>query len=243
MQRARPRGASSAWALVLVLGATVALLGTSSTPRLASAQGAEARGTVEADAAAPADLGADEAAPVRPAGGDPAAPAGPDGDPAPPGTIAFTGHNLFGDANGVFHAWRVVRQRVDPDRPEAFEAVVEVELASVDTGNADRDEHLRTADFFDVARHPIATVRGHSATALEPSETGHPRFALRFDVDLHGVRKTVEGEIELVEASPVVVEGVLTLLRTDFGVGAKPSRWNPMSIDDAVPVRFRIAFD
>ena len=168
-----------------------------------------------------------------------AAEAGPEAS----GRIGFTGHNVFGDADGVFHVWRIVERSIDPAQPASMKAVVEVELASVDTGNADRDEHLRTADFFDVAKHPIATVHGHSATALEPSAEGRPRYALRFDVDLHGVRKTVEGEIELVGSDPVVVEGRFTLLRTDFGVGEKPSRWNPLAIDDAVPVRFRIAFD
>lgn len=204
-------------ARVFVLGAAVALLGILPASLRASEDARE-------EAAAGGAPGADATAGFR-------------------GTVGFTGHNVFGDAHGVFHTWRVVEHTVDPARPEALAAVVEVELASVDTGNADRDEHLRTADFFDVAKHPIASVRGHSARVLEPSPAGHPRFALHFDVELHGVRKTVEGEIEIVESAPVVVEGAFTLQRTDFGVGKKPSRWNPMAIDDAVPVRFRIAFD
>jgi polyisoprenoid-binding protein YceI len=161
----------------------------------------------------------------------------------PTGRIDFVGHNVFGDAEGVFHVWRVVQSSVDLASPDAIGAVVEVDLASLDTRNADRDDHLRTADFFDVEKHPVATVRGHSAQALEPSAVGHPRFAVRYDVDLHGVQKSIDGEIEIVGTAPVVVEGGFTLLRTDFGIGEKPSRWNPMAIDDEVPVRFRIAFE
>ncbi len=159
------------------------------------------------------------------------------------GRIEFVGRNVFGRAPGTFSKWRVASRSVDLANPAASEVVVEVELGSVDTGNADRDEHLRTADFFDVAQHPLATVRGHSARPLEPSAAGHARHAVRFDVDLHGVKKTLDGEVEIVGTDPLVVEGAFLIRRTDFGIGAKPSAWNPMSIDDEVPVRFRIAFE
>lgn len=159
------------------------------------------------------------------------------------GRIEFVGRNIFGRAEGTFSEWRVAERVVDLANPAASSVVVEVDLASVDTGNADRDEHLRTADFFDVATHPVATVRGHSARPLEPSAEGHSRHAVRFDVDLHGVKKTLDGEVEIVGTDPVVVEGGFVIRRTDFGIGAKPSAWNPMSIDDEVPVRFRIAFE
>lgn len=160
--------------------------------------------------------------------------------PAPAGRIAFVGHNLFGDADGEFHAWRVVERAVDLANPTASHAVVEVRVASLDTGNESRDEHLRTADFFDVEKFPVATVRGHSPQALPPSKEGHPRYSIQLDVELHGVKKTVPGEVEVVGQDPVVVEGACTLRRTDFGIGAAPSSWNPAAIDDAVPVRFRI---
>ena len=157
--------------------------------------------------------------------------------------IGFVGNNIFGRAEGQFRKWRVVEHAVDLAKPSASQAVIEVDLASIDTQNEGRDDHLRTADFFDVAKFPVATVRGHSARPLEPTETGHPRYAVRFDVDLHGVEKTIEGELEIVQRSPLIVEGEFLIRRTDFGIGAKPSSWNPMSIDDDVPVRFRIELE
>jgi polyisoprenoid-binding protein YceI len=159
------------------------------------------------------------------------------------GRIGFVGRNIFGRAPGTFSEWRVVGAVVDLANPVASDVRIEVALASVDTGNADRDEHLRTADFFDVEKHPVASVRGHSARPLDASPEGHSRYAVRFDVDLHGVRKSIDGEIELVDTDPVVVEGGFLIRRTDFGIGSPPSRWNPMSIDDEVPVRFRVEFD
>ncbi|MBK7949633.1 MAG: YceI family protein [Deltaproteobacteria bacterium] len=162
--------------------------------------------------------------------------------PEAAGRIGFIGHNLFGSAHGVFHVWRVVEHRVDLADPTASQAVVEVTLASVDTKTKGRDDHLRTPDFFDVEKFPVATVRGHSPKALPPGPAGRPRYAVKFDVDLHGVTKTLDGEVEIVESSPVVVEGGFTIMRSDFGVGEAPSSWNPMSIDDEVPVRFRVRF-
>jgi polyisoprenoid-binding protein YceI len=42
-----------------------------------------------------------------------------------------------------------------------------VNVASIDTGNADRDEHLRSADFFDVERYPQATFRSTGVSHVE----------------------------------------------------------------------------
>ena len=43
---------------------------------------------------------------------------------------------------------------------------VTIDMASVESGSADRDEHLRSADLFDVERHPTATFR---STRIEPA--------------------------------------------------------------------------
>lgn len=45
----------------------------------------------------------------------------------------------------------------DPNDVTTARARFEVDLASVDTGNADRDAHLKSADFFDVEKYPVMT--------------------------------------------------------------------------------------
>lgn len=159
---------------------------------------------------------------------------------APPGSLEFVGRNLIATANGTFHEWRVVESAIDLEAIARSHVLVEVELSSVDTGNESRDDHLRTADFFDVATHPVATVRAHSFVALGESERGGERYAVQLDIDLHGVQKTIPGEVELVSPTPMVFEGSSMLNRVDFGVGAAPSRWNPMSIGAEIPIRFRV---
>jgi polyisoprenoid-binding protein YceI len=46
---------------------------------------------------------------------------------------------------------------LDEEHPENSWAKVEIDVASVDTGNVDRDAHLKTKDFFDVESHPTIT--------------------------------------------------------------------------------------
>lgn len=161
----------------------------------------------------------------------------------PPGSLEFVGENLFSTAEGSFHEWRLVESRFDAASPDASYAVVEVRLASVDTGNDRRDDHLRTADFFDVETHPTARARGHSLVAKGESEAGHRLYAAQFDIDLHGVQRTVPGEIEVVAADPPVVEGRLEIDRLEFEIGPPVSRWNPLSIKARIPVSFRIELD
>ena len=49
------------------------------------------------------------------------------------------------------------------DDPAQSTAAVTIDMTSVDSGNAARDDHLRSADFFDTARHPTATFVGRAA--------------------------------------------------------------------------------
>jgi polyisoprenoid-binding protein YceI len=59
---------------------------------------------------------------------------------------------------------------------------VTIDMASISSGHEDRDDHLRSADFFDVERHPLATFR---STA----------------VDVDGATGTVLGELTIKDVS------------------------------------------
>jgi polyisoprenoid-binding protein YceI len=52
------------------------------------------------------------------------------------------------------------------EQPEASHVEVEIGAASLSSGNADRDTHLTSADFFDVDRFPTITFRSTAVTAL-----------------------------------------------------------------------------
>jgi polyisoprenoid-binding protein YceI len=56
---------------------------------------------------------------------------------------------------------------LDEEHPENSWAKVEIDVASVDTGNADRDAHLRTPDFFDIERFPKITFVSTKAEKVD----------------------------------------------------------------------------
>ncbi len=52
------------------------------------------------------------------------------------------------------------------DEPEASHVEVEIAAASLDSGNSERDAHLRSSDFFDVDRYPVVAFRSTAVRAL-----------------------------------------------------------------------------
>ena len=81
---------------------------------------------------------------------------------------------------------------IDPDDPSRSSAEVEIEAASIDTKNADRDNHLRTGDFFEIEKHPRITFR---STRVEAGDD-EGEFKLRGELTIRGVTREVELDIE-----------------------------------------------
>lgn len=92
------------------------------------------------------------------------------------------------------------------DRPEESTVSVDVDLASIDTREAKRDEHLRANDFFDVSNHPTMSFRsirvGGSATS----------WTVAGDLTLRGVTKPVTLDVTFEGAG-----------RDPWGANASPS--------------------
>lgn len=66
-----------------------------------------------------------------------------------------------------------------------------IDAASVNTGHAKRDEHLRAADFFDVTKYPTITFVSKKVTKAGPD-----RLQVIGDLTLHGVTKEITVEVE-----------------------------------------------
>jgi polyisoprenoid-binding protein YceI len=110
------------------------------------------------------------------------------------------------------------------DRPHEAAVEVEIDAGSIDTGNAKRDEHLRSPDFFDVATYPTIAFRG---THVEPAGALRlERWRVAGDLTMHGVTRPVELEVEQTGSDPVLWDveaasfaAATRISRKEFGIG------------------------
>ena len=109
----------------------------------------------------------------------------------------------------------------DPDAgPDGQSVSVEIDTDSIDTGHAERDKHLRSADFLNVDQFPTATFvsTGYEGDAEGGVMTG--------DLTLHGVTMPVAIAVKRVGEGKdpwggyrAGFEGSVTITRKDFGMG------------------------
>ena len=109
----------------------------------------------------------------------------------------------------------------DPEAgPEAQSITVEIDTASVDTNHAERDKHLRSADFLSVDEFPKATFvsTGYEGDAEGGVMTG--------DLTLHGVTRPVAIAVKRVGEGKdpwggyrAGFEGSVIIARKDYGMG------------------------
>jgi polyisoprenoid-binding protein YceI len=96
--------------------------------------------------------------------------------------MVTTIHGRFGGVKGTI--------RVDDTHSHDASVEDEIDAATVDTGDAKRDEHLRPPDFFDVANYP--TIAFRSARVEPASPLGRGRWRVVGDPTIHGVTRSVE---------------------------------------------------
>jgi len=79
----------------------------------------------------------------------------------------------------------------DPAKPGSFSAELSIDAASVFTGVEKRDDHLRSADFFDVANYPKITFKSRKLESL-----GNGHYSVSGDLTIRDVTKEIvlEGE-------------------------------------------------
>ena len=114
-----------------------------------------------------------------------------------------------------------------PADPAKSTVEITIEAASINTREAKRDEHLRSADFFDAANHPALTFRSKRVEAL-----GLENFKLTGDLTIRGVTKEVTFDVEGPTAS---VKDAWGNIRAGVAASAKINRkdfglvWNALT--------------
>lgn len=101
--------------------------------------------------------------------------------------ISFSvSHMVVAEAEGKFDSFDVA---VLADKEDLTDAKVDVtiQVASVNTDNKKRDEHLKSADFFEAEKFPTITFK-----SKELKKVSANKYKLIGDFTMHGVTKTVE---------------------------------------------------
>jgi polyisoprenoid-binding protein YceI len=101
-------------------------------------------------------------------------------------TVGFSVSHIFTNVQGRFDRFdgAIV---YDPEKPESAIVRATVEASSINTNNAKRDKHLRSDDFFDVEKYPMASFESTSGVTEMKGNSGK----LAGNLTIHGVTKPV----------------------------------------------------
>ena len=143
---------------------------------------------------------------------------------------------LFSEFGGTFN--------LDGEDPAGSTAELTIQVASIDTGSADRDAHLRTNDFFSIQEYPEITFAATSITPESDTE-----YKVTGDLTMRGVSKPVTFDVEFLGAAidpygnqRVGFEGSTTVNRKDWGIS-----WNAaletggVLVSEKVTLEFEVA--
>ena len=140
------------------------------------------------------------------------------------------------------------------DEKDVTKSTVEatIDASTIDTRDAKRDGHLKTADFFDVEKHPNITFK---STKVEKVKGSKEKLKVTGDLTIKGVTKPVVLDVQLPAAETVLPKemggvtkrgavATTTINRKDFGVS-----WNAnldkggVAVGDEVAITLEIEFN
>ena len=142
----------------------------------------------------------------------------------------------FLDFSGSLH--------LDGSDPSASTASLDIKMESIDTGSADRDGHLKSADFFKIEEFPTMTFRSTKAEAL-----GGDDYRITGDLEILGTTRSITIDLEFNGAAKdpfgnerVGFEGKAEISRSEWGL-----TWNAaletggMLVSDKIKLVFDIS--
>lgn len=106
-------------------------------------------------------------------------------------SVAFSvRHLMISRVHGVFKKWSGSLE-TDDAHPENSKVKVSIDTASIDTREDQRDQHLRSADFFHAGEHPQITFESTSVQKLDGEH-----FRVTGNLTIRGVTKPVTLDTE-----------------------------------------------
>ncbi|MCX4856731.1 YceI family protein [Streptomyces canus] len=157
-------------------------------------------------------------------------------------TIGFTvRHAMVTNVKGKFNEFSG-SLHLDGGDPSASTASIDVKMDSIDTGSADRDGHLKSADFFKIEEFPTMTFRSTKAEAL-----GDEDYRITGDLTVLGTTKSLTIDLEFNGAAKdpfgnerVGFEGKAEIKRSEWGL-----TWNAALETGGVLIsdKIKLSFD
>lgn len=130
-------------------------------------------------------------------------------------------HMVITDVKGKFNQFEAVIM-YDENDPTKTSVSGSIAVASIDTDNERRDEHLRSEDFFNAEKYPEITFESKKVVKREDG------YVMIGDITIRGVTKEIEVPFEVVGKitdpmgnTRIGIEAHTTINRQDFGVS-----WN-----------------
>jgi polyisoprenoid-binding protein YceI len=99
-------------------------------------------------------------------------------------------HMMISNVKGNFTGLSGVL-KLDAANPSGSSVEASIDVTTVNTGDAQRDGHLKSADFFDADQFPTLTFKSTKVTS-----SGGGDYAVTGDLTLHGVTKSVTFSVE-----------------------------------------------
>jgi polyisoprenoid-binding protein YceI len=115
--------------------------------------------------------------------------------------VGFEVRHFFSRVHGVFHDMQGTIV-FDEQDPSAIQVEASARVASVETGNKDRDADLLTPSFFNAAKDSILSFK---STRVE--KVGKTKYKVSGDLTMRGVTKPVVFDAEFLGSSDVSIEG------------------------------------
>ncbi len=159
-------------------------------------------------------------------------------------TIGFVArHAMVTKVRGAFNEFEGSAV-LNGDNPAGSSATLTIQAKSIDTRNAQRDDHLRSNDFFAMDEFPVISFVSTGARQVDEST-----FELTGDLTVKGVTKSVTVPFEFEGAaqdpfgnSRVGFTGSTTINRKDFGVNFNaPLETGGVLVSDKITLEFDVS--
>ena len=154
-------------------------------------------------------------------------------------TIGFTVHQFLGTTRGKFTNFSG-RIEVDREHPENSSVTAQIDVRSIDTHIKKRDDHLRSAEFFNVEKFPHIAFKSRGVR-----RTGPQSGDILGDLTIHGVTKSITLHVKLLTPINETARtrwSVTTdpITRRDFNLMFAPAAESISGISQTVAINIEI---